>query len=140
MLSQAQAWTYPPVTSVASLPANYAKPTSLAVTYGDPQFGSTRTVTTTTAYNNQGLQTSASNPAGTTTVTTYGSFGLPLTQTVTGKHGATSVTTDTLSGDGKTVKTATTAVGTTDAQGTVTAQARTVATYSYNSLGQVTGQ
>ncbi len=140
VLSQAQAYTYPAVTSVASLPANYAKPTSLTVAYGDPQFGPTRTVTTTTAYNNQGLQTSATNPAGTTTTTSYGSYGLPLTQTVTGKHGATSITTDTLSGDGKTVKTVTTAVGSTDAQGNVTAQARTVATYSYNGLGQVTGE
>jgi RHS repeat-associated protein len=140
VLSQAQTWTYPTVTSVASLPANYSKPTSLTVAYGDPLFGATRTVTTSTAYNNQGLQISATNVAGTTTTTTYGSYGLPLTQTVTGKQGATSVTTDTLSDDNKTVKTVTTAVGSTDAGGTVTAQARTVATYSYNGLGQVTGE
>ena len=140
VLSQTQTWTYPPVTSVTSLPANYSKPVSLTVAYGDPQFGSTRTVTTTSAYNNQGLQTSASNAAGTTTTTQYGSYGLPLTQTVTGKHGAASVTTDTLSADGKTVKTVTTAVGSTDSQGKLTVQARTVATYSYNSLGQNTGE
>ncbi len=140
LLNQTQTWTYPPVTSVNSLPANYAKPTSLTMAYGDSQLGSTRTVTTTSAYNNEGLETSASNAAGTTTTTSYGSYGLPLTQTVTGKAGATSVTTDTLSADNKTVKTVTTAVGSTDAQGQVTAQARTVATYSYNSLGQVTGE
>ena len=140
VLSQTQTWTYPQVTSVTSLPANYSKPTSLAVAYGDPQSGSTRTVTTISAYNNQGLQTSASNAAGTTTTTTYGSYGLPLTQTVTGKQGAASVTTNTLSADGKTVKTATTAVGSADSRGKLTAQARTVATYCYNSLGQNTGE
>ena len=140
VLSQAQTWTYPQVTSVTSLPANYSKPTSLTVAYGDPQFGSTRTVTTTSAYNNQGLQTSASNAAGTTTTTQYGSYGLPLTQTVIGKHGAASVTTDTLSADGKTVKTVTTAVGSVDPNGNPVVQARTVATYSYNSLGQNTGE
>ena len=140
VLSQAQTWTYPQVTSVASLPANYSKPTSLTVAYGDPQFGSTRTVTTTSAYNNQGLQTSASNAAGTTTTTQYGSYGLPLTQTVIGKHGAASVTTEALSADGKTVKTVTTAVGSVDPNGNPVVQARTVATYSYNSLGQNTGE
>ena len=119
-LSQTQTWTYPAVTSVASLPANYSKPTSLTVAYGDPQFGPTRTVTTASAYNDQGLQTSATNTAGTKTTTAYGSYGLPRTQTVTGKQGATSVTTDTLSADGKTVKTVATAVGATDAQGDVT--------------------
>jgi RHS repeat-associated protein len=140
VLSQAQTWAYPQVTSVTSLPANYSKPTSLTMAYGDPQFGSTRTVTTASAYNDEGLQTSASNAAGTKTTTTYGSYGLPLTQTVTGRQGAVSVTTGTLSGDGKTVKTATTATGSTGAQGQLTVQARTVATYSYNSLGQETGE
>jgi RHS repeat-associated protein len=140
VLNQAQTLAYPQVTSVTSLPPNYSKPTALTMTYGDPQFGDTRTVTTTSAYNDEGLQTSASNAAGTTTDTTYGSYGLPLTQTITGKGGATSVTNDTLSADNKTVKTVTTAVGSTDAGGHVTAQARTVATYSYNGLGQETGE
>jgi RHS repeat-associated protein len=136
VLDQAQAYTYPAVSSVASLPANYAKPTAVTVTYGDPQFGPTRTVTTTAAYNDQGEQTSATDAAGTTTTTTYGSYGLPVTQTVTGKDGATSVTTNTLTADGKQIATTTAAVGTT----AKTATARTVTTYSYNSLGQVTGQ
>jgi RHS repeat-associated protein len=140
VLSQTQTWTYPQVTSVTSLPANYSRPTSLTVAYGDPQFGPTRTVTTASAFNNQGLQTSASNAAGTTTATQYGSYGLPLTETVIGKHGAASVTTDTLSANGKAVKTVTTAVGYVDSKGNPAVQARTVATYSYNSLGQVTGE
>ena len=141
VLSQTQTWTYPQVTSVTSLPANYAKPTSLAVAYGDPQFGSTRTVTTTIGLQQPGLADlgqqrgrddhhqhlrelrAAADPDGDRQA-----------------RRPTSVTTDTLSSDGKTVKTVTTAVGSTDAQGTVTAQARTVATYSYNGLGQVTGR
>jgi RHS repeat-associated protein len=141
-LDQEQIYGYPKVTSVASLPPNYAQPTSTTDIYGDPDVGTgaTRTVTTKAEYDDEGLQTSATNEAGTTTVTTYGSYGLPLTQTVSGADGATSVTTDTLTADGKEIRTATTAVGSTDAQGKVTAQARTVATYSYNNFGEVTGE
>ena len=136
VLNQAQSYAYPAVASVASLPANYAKPTSVTVTYGDPQFGATRTVTTSAAYNTLGEQTSATSPSGTTTTTSYGSYGLPLTQTVTGAHGATSTTTNTLTADGKQIRTTTTAAGAT----AKTATARTVTTYSYNGFGQVTGQ
>ena len=52
------------MTSWTSLPANYAKPTSVAVTYGDPSHKPNRTVTTSSAYNDEGLQTSATNAAG----------------------------------------------------------------------------
>jgi RHS repeat-associated protein len=137
-LNQDQTYTYPDVNSVDDLPPNYSKPTSVTVVYGDPSIGSgaTRTVTTASQYNDKGLQTSATNGAGTTTTTSYGSYGLPLTQTVTGEHGATSVTTDTLSTDGKTVKTVTTAVGPTAKSVT----ARTVASYDYNKSGQVSGE
>ena len=96
----------------------------------------TRTVTTTSAITT-GPADSTTNAAVTKTTTTYGSYGLPLTQTVTGKHGATSVTTDTLSADGKTVKTVTTAVGAIDTQSDVTAQNNTVTSYNYNKTNQV---
>ena len=136
VLNQAQTYTYPPVTSVAHLPANYAKPTATTIVYGDPTYGATRTVTTASGYDDRGLLTSATNAAGTITRTAYNAYGLPATQTVTGADGATSVTTDTFTEDGKAVRTATTAVGATSASAT----ARTVATYAYNSFGQVTGE
>ena len=139
--SQTQVYCYPvycppKVISWTSLPANYAKPTSVAVTYGDPSHKPNRTVTTSSAYNDQGLQTSATNAAGTTTATTYNSYGLPVTQTVTGTDGSTSVTTDTFTDDGKSVQTVATATG----PSANAATARTVATYSYNDFGQVTGE
>jgi RHS repeat-associated protein len=134
--SQTQVYKYPAVNSVGSLPPDYAKPTSVTVTYGDPEFKPNRTVTTSSAYNDQGEQTSFTNAAGTTTATTYNTYGLPATQTVTGPHGATSITTDTFTTDGKAVETATTAVGPTAKAAT----ARTIATYSYNDSGQVTGE
>ena len=136
VLNQAQSYAYPAVASVASLPANYAKPTSVTVTYGDPQFGATRTVTTSAAYNDLGEQSSATSPDEMVTTTSYGSYGLPVKQTATGKDGATSTTTNTLTGDGKSIQTTTTAVG----ASANTASARTVTSYSYNSFGQVTGQ
>jgi RHS repeat-associated protein len=136
VLNQTQTYAYPPVTSVNNLPANYAKPISVTVVYGNPTFGATRTVTTGSAYNDQGELTSATNAAGTTTTTTYGSYGLPATQTVTGTGGAASISTDTPTSDGKSIATATTATGATAA----TATARTVATYAYNDFGQVTGE
>jgi RHS repeat-associated protein len=139
--SQTQVYCYPvycppKMTSWTSLPANYAKPTSVAVTYGDPSHKSNRTVTTSSAYNDEGLQTSATNAAGTTTATTYNSYGLPVTQTVTGTDGSTSITTDTFTADGKSVQTVSTATG----PSANAATARTVATYSYNGYGQVTGE
>ena len=139
--SQTQVYCYPvycppKMTSWTSLPANYAKPTSVAVTYGDPSHKPNRTVTTSSAYNDEGLQTSATNAAGTTTATTYNSYGLPVTQTVTGTDGSTSITTDTFTDDGKSVQTVSTATG----PSANAATARTVATYSYNGYGQVTGE
>jgi len=139
--SQTQVYCYPvycppKVPSWTSLPANYAKPTSVAVTYGDPSHKPNRTVTTSSAYNDEGLQTSATNAAGTTTTTTYNSYGLPVTQTVTGTDGSTSITTDTFTDDGKSVQTVSTATGPSASAAT----ARTVATYSYNDFGQVTGE
>ena len=129
------------MTSVTSLPANYAKPLTVTTVYGDPAFGATRTEVTKSSYDDQGQQTAFTNAAGTTTTTTYDPrYGLPLTQTVTGTDGVTSIATNTLTADGKSVYQATTAAATAGAKGAVTATARTVATYSYNSFGQVTGE
>ena len=136
VVDQAQTYTYPPVTSVANLPPNYSKPTSVTVIYGDPLYGATRRVTTSSSYNDRGELVSATNAAGMVTKDSYFPNGLPDTQTETGPDGETSVTTDTLTPDGKSIDTVTTAVGATAA----TATARTVATYDYNSFGQVTGE
>lgn len=135
-VNQTQTYTYPTVSSVTNLPANYAKPVSVTVVYGDAVYGPTRPVTTTSSYNDKGELVSATNAAGTVTATSYYPYGLPATQTTTGADGATSITTNTLSGDGKSIATATTAAGATAA----TATARTVASYAYNGSGEVTGQ
>ena len=55
---------------------------------------------------------------------------------MTGTDGSTSVTTDTFTDDGKSVQTVATATG----PSANAATARTVATYSYNGFGQVTGE
>ncbi len=143
-LVQTQSYAYPKVTSVTDLPPNYGKPASVTTVYGDPHSGATRTVTTGSTYNNEGQQLTYTDAAGNTTTTTYDpKFGLPLTQTVTGHDGTASVTTNTLSTDGKSVDQTTTAVGTyktVDDKAVVTASARTVVTYAYNPVGQVTGE
>ena len=140
-LNQTQTYTYPSVTSVTSLPANYAMPLTVTTVYGNPAFGATRTEVTKSSYDDQGQQTAFTNAAGTTTTTTYDPrYGLPLTQTVTGTDGVTSIATNTLTANGKSVYQATTAAATAGAKGAVTATARTVASYSYNGFGQVTGE
>jgi RHS repeat-associated protein len=138
-LNQDQAYTYltpavPP--AGVPLPANYAKPAKVKTAYGDPAFGTTRTTVTSSAYNDQGELTSATTAAGTVTGYTYFSYGLPHTQTETGTDGTTSITTSTLTADGKSVQTTSTATGATAAAAT----ARTVTTYGYNDFGQVTSQ
>ena len=110
-LVQTQSYAYPKVTSVTDLPPDEA------CRVGDhglrrPPSGATRTVTTGSTYNNEGQQLTYTDAAGNTTTTTYDpKFGLPLTQTVTGHDGTASVTTNTLSTDGKSVNQTTTAVG-----------------------------
>lgn len=133
--TQDQTYKYPDVTSVADLPPNYAKPTLVTVTYGNPQFP-TRTARTSSDYNDRGLLVSAVNAAGMATKDTYFGNGLLDTQTQTGPDGTTSITTDTLTADGKSVKTVSTATGASAADAT----ARTVASYGYNDHGQVTSE
>lgn len=127
--------TYPAV-SPAHPPANYAEPTAVKVTYGDALFGSTRAVATSSAYNNLGELVSSTDAGGTVTTTEYGSFGLPVKQTVTGADGATSITVNTLTGDGKAIKTSSTAVGSPGQAPT----ARTVTSYGYDGFGELDDQ
>jgi YD repeat-containing protein len=129
-LSNASSW------SPDNLPANYSKPTATKLTYGDPIFGSTRSVQTSSDYDDHGQLVSSTKPDGTVTTTKfdYDHYGLPKTQTVTGTDGTTSITTNDLTADGKAIATTTTAVG---ASGQ-TPTARTVTSYGYDDTGELT--
>ncbi|MFF0270002.1 RHS repeat-associated core domain-containing protein [Kribbella sp. NPDC004536] len=137
VVARTQNYTYPAVSNVQNLPANFAKPTTVSVVYGDRTWGPTRTSASSSSFNDRGELTSQIDETGAVTTTTYDpAFGVPTLETTTGTDGTKSVTTNTLTPDGKAVRTSTTAVGSTGQ----TPTARTVTSYSYNPLGEINGR
>jgi RHS repeat-associated protein len=133
---QEQELDYLPASDPDKLPANYSKPTSTKVTYG-PIFGPTRSVQTSSSYDDRGQLGVSTDESGAVTKTEFDPrYGLPTRQTVTGTDGTTSITINTPTGDGKAIDTTTTLVG---APGQ-TPTARSVTTYTYNDFGELTGQ
>jgi len=132
---QSDTFGYPKVVSTSQLPPNYGDPTSTSTVIGNPAGGPTRTTTTSSAYNDDGQQISATDATGATTTTTYDPrFGVPTEQKTTAADGATEITSNTLTDDGKAIESTSTAVG---SAGT-TPKASTVDSYTYDQYGEVT--
>lgn len=133
--------TYTPVRAVEVDP-NYARPTSTSVTYraasstdGVVAAAGARTVTTSRVYDDHGRVSESTDETGTTTTFTYDqAFGLITGVTITGADGSGTVTTHTLSADGKSIVEASTAY---TAPGQPLA-ARSTTSYSYDATGQLT--
>ncbi len=124
----------------SDLDPNYARPTTLALTYsatsnasGIKAASGSRTANATRVYDTHGRVQSSTDENGATTVTTYDDiYGLITGVTVTGADGSRSQITNGLSADHKTIHTATTA----SAAPGQPLSARSTSTYEYDGQGQ----
>ena len=100
---QQQALTYPPPTPAPQV-ANYSRPITSTITFsassgpsGVRQLGTSRSVKTTTHYDDAGRISDATDEAGTTTSTSYDTrYGLVLSTDTVGADGSHRVVTNTL--------------------------------------------
>ena len=129
-----------PVQVPGNLPANYAKPNKVLLTQSSQTSAqgivssTPRTTTTSMSYDDHGRLVSATDEIGATTTTTYdGRFGEITDQTTTGKDGAVADMANTLTGDGRSIKTTITSVG----QPSKTPTARQVLDYDYDPAGRL---
>ncbi|MER7959318.1 RHS repeat-associated core domain-containing protein [Streptomyces sp. NPDC096030] len=152
----------------SGLPANYGKPVKAEVTVYDPATGQSRTTAETARFDEHGRETERTDVTGATTVTEYdptaldtpagqdggtgggtdsdgdsgaqggpAGYGLPVKVTVTGADGTQTVTENTLSAGRKSIARTTQSVKN---AGEKESSARTVAAFSTNAHGELTGK
>jgi RHS repeat-associated protein len=142
---QQQEMSYPDLAPPQSLPANFARPHTSAVTHlatstaaGVRDAGpNERTVLAATTYDDHGRVVSTVDEAGTTVTNTYDdTYGLVTSIKATGKDGTVRVVTNQLSADKRVVMSSTKA----ETTAASALSARSVVRYQYDDVGQLTSR